>query len=136
EPRFSWVLKAKDASVFAQKQTAYRVLVASNSKNMRNGTGDMWDSGWVSSADMGQIIYAGTPLLSDRTYYWKVAIKDQDQKESKWSATAKWSTGVLDGQWNGQWNGQWIGGSEVFNSGLGDNNIWDPWLRKDFELKS
>lgn len=132
EPRFSWVLKAKDASVFAQKQTAYRVLVASNSKNMRNGTGDMWDSGWVSSADMGQIIYAGTPLLSDRTYYWKVAIKDQDQKESKWSATAKWSTGVLDGQWNGQW----IGGSEVFNSGLGDNNIWDPWLRKDFELKS
>ncbi|GAB3432154.1 family 78 glycoside hydrolase catalytic domain [Niabella aquatica] len=130
-PRFSWVLEAKHKGAFAQSQTAYRIMVASTQSLISKEVGDVWDSRWVSAADMNQILFAGAPLLSDRTYYWKVAIKDQDNKVSDWSTVARWSTGIFN-----QWKGLWIGGNELFNPVSGDNNIWDPWLRKEFDLKS
>ncbi|MGC4233644.1 MAG: family 78 glycoside hydrolase catalytic domain [Niabella sp.] len=131
KPRFSWLLETKDKKAFNQKQAAYRIVVASTQKMISKEVGDVWDSRWVSAADMSQILFAGAPLLSDRTYYWKVAIKDQDNKVSDWSAVAQWSTGIL----NDQWKGEWIGGNELFNPVSEDNNIWDPWLRKGFDLK-
>ncbi|HMR83448.1 MAG TPA: family 78 glycoside hydrolase catalytic domain, partial [Niabella sp.] len=131
KPRFSWVLETKDKKAFAQKQAAYRIIVASTQKMISKGVGDIWDSRWISAADMGHIVFNGSPLFSDRTYYWKVAVKDQDNKISDWSTAAQWSTGIL----NDQWKGQWIGGNELFNPVSGDNNIWDPWLKKGFDLK-
>ncbi len=130
KPRFSWVLESKSKNVFAEKQTAYRIIVASNPALIRNHKGDIWDSRWVPSSEMGQIEFAGIPLASDRTYYWKVAVKDQEEKISDWSETAHWSTGILDGRWEGKW----IGGNELFQPGSADNNIKDPWLRKIFDL--
>jgi hypothetical protein len=43
---------------------------------------DMWDSGWVQSDDMQLIRYNGKPLRSDQTYYWTVAVKDENGNES------------------------------------------------------
>lgn len=130
KPRFSWTLKSKKKKVFAKRQTAYRIVVASSMKNIKSKSGDVWDSGWVTSDEMSQVEFDGKPLVSDQTYYWTVAVKDEEQAVSAWSGIKKWSTGML----NNVWRGAWIGGDEVFNPDSTDNNIWDPWLRKIFEL--
>src|SRR5690625_3821908 len=69
-PRFSWVLEAKRESVFGQKQTAYRIIVASTVEKIRNGEGEVWDSKWVEDSGVMNIDYEGIPLLSDRKCLW------------------------------------------------------------------
>ena len=45
QPRFSWKLAAADASAFAQKQTAYRIMVSSTKDQLNKNTADIWNSG-------------------------------------------------------------------------------------------
>jgi len=54
-PKFGWVLEATDKKAFGQRQTAYRILVASTDKLLAKGQGDVWDSGWVDSDGMQHI---------------------------------------------------------------------------------
>lgn len=130
-PRFSWTLEARDKKAFGQKQGAYRILVASKASLLDRGEADMWDSKWVNSDAMQQVVYQGKPLLSDRTYYWKVAVKDEDGKPSPWSKSAQWTTGLFE---PGEWQAEWIGTDQLFDPKQKDCNIIDPWLRKTFEL--
>lgn len=131
KPRFSWNLEATKQNQFGLKQTAYRILVASSEKSLKANKADIWETGWVNSSVMAQVSYAGPKLASDRTYYWKVVVKDQDGQESNWSPVANWTTGLFDEQ---EWKAKWIGGTETFAAENGNNNIWDPWFRKTFEL--
>ena len=94
-PRFSWKLVATDASGHGQKQTEYRILVSRSMDKLKKNIGDMWDSNWVVSDNMQLIDYKGNPLLSDRTYYWKVSVKDEKGQTSAWSEVAEWSTGLF-----------------------------------------
>ncbi|WP_231388158.1 family 78 glycoside hydrolase catalytic domain [Sphingobacterium hungaricum] len=130
-PRFSWFLESTDKHAFAQKQTAYRILVSSTAKNLAKNIGDVWDTDWVSSNAMNQIVYAGKALASDKKYFWKVAIKDEKNKLSKWSDDAFWSVGLLN---KTAWKAEWIGSEVVFDPSKNDCNIIDPWLRKSFDL--
>lgn len=132
-PRFSWTLSATDTSRFGQRQTAYRILVASSKNQLNKNRGDVWDSGWRSSDRMQHIIYEGQPLQSDQSYYWKVAVKDESGNISDWSETAHWTTGLFN---QSEWKARWIGSDEIFDPSLPDCNISDPWMRKTFELKS
>src|SRR5688572_18714016 len=61
KPRFSWVLRSDENG---QKQTAYRVVVASTPDLLKKGTGDLWDSGKVQSDETVHVEYAGKPLTS------------------------------------------------------------------------
>ncbi|SFB80679.1 alpha-L-rhamnosidase [Parapedobacter composti] len=131
KPRFSWKLEATNNRGFGQRQTAYRVLVASVDKLLAQEQGDMWDSGWVASDNMQHIEYSGRDLQSDRTYYWQVQVKDESSTESAWSETATWSTGLF---MPSEWQAKWIGSHEVYNPSVSDNNISDPWFRKLIEL--
>ncbi len=131
-PRFGWVLKAVDKKAFGQAQTAYRVLVASTDKLLRQNTGDLWDSGWVASEEMQHITYEGKPLQSDRTYYWKVQVKDEDGMVSGWSTPAQWSTGLFSAE---EWEGKWIGSDEWYDPAAPENNVSDPWFRKTVQLR-
>jgi alpha-L-rhamnosidase len=70
-PRFSWTI---GSSQRGQKQAAYRVLVSTSRENLERNMGDAWDSGKVESSDSVHIRYEGTPLESNRTYFWKVRI--------------------------------------------------------------
>ncbi len=130
-PRFSWVLEATDKAAFAQQQTAYRVLVATTPRLLAKGVGDMWDSGWVTSAEMQHIAYGGRALQSDRTYHWKVQVKDEGGTVSSWSKPAYWTTGLLD---TDEWKAKWIGSDELYNRTASENNISDPWFRKTINL--
>jgi len=131
-PRLSWALSAADTTAFGQKQSAYRIAVASSQK-LLGGKADVWDSGWISSGQMQQIIYKGKPLQSDKSYYWQVTVKDEKGQTSVKSKIASWTTGLFNAK---DWAAKWIGTDQVFDPGKPDCNITDPWLRKTFSLSA
>jgi len=133
-PRFSWILQARNDSEYGQQQTAYRIRVYSSPEMLKSNNADMWDSGWITSDNMQLIPYAGRKLLSDRVYYWKVAVKDEGGRVSDESDTATWSTGLFT---PGEWTARWIGNAQHFDypASGGSCQIDDPWLRKTFMLK-
>lgn len=91
----------------------------------------MWDSGWVDSDRMQFIEYSGKPLESDKSYFWKVAVKDENGNITKFSNTANWTTGLFS---NDEWTAQWIGSTQLFDPNLSECNVDDPWLRKTIIL--
>ena len=60
-PRFSWLLRAQERG---QRQSTYRILVASSEGKLLAGVGDRWDSGRVASSEMAHVEYDGHPLAS------------------------------------------------------------------------
>ncbi|WP_276225258.1 family 78 glycoside hydrolase catalytic domain [Niabella beijingensis] len=132
QPRFSWTLQSTNKQLYGQKQTAYRILVASSLKKLDANIGDLWDSEWKPSAQMGQVVFQGVPLHSDRRYYWKVAVRDEKNAVSGWSESTYWHTGIIRPQ---EWKAGWIGSPVVFDPAQPDCNIPDPWLRKSFSLE-
>lgn len=132
QPRFSWKLEPSDITAFGQKQTAYHILVSSSKKNLDKNQGDIWNTGWVLSDVMQLIEYKGKALESDKEYFWKIAVKDENGNPSKFSETATFSTGLFH---DSEWTAKWIGSSELYEYTSGDNKIPDPWLRKTFDLK-
>ena len=104
EPRFFWVLHH---TARAQVQTAYQVLVAGRVEELERDAGDIWDSGKVASSDSIQVVYAGKPLESGKSYYWKVRYWDAAGNVSPYSGTAQFEMGLLA---RDEWKGQWIEG--------------------------
>ncbi len=130
-PRLSWTLEATNLNAFGQKQVAYKIVVAT-ALHLLNEKADSWNSGWVNSSAMQQIIYAGKPLQSNTTYYWKVWVKDEKGIIST-SSTAHWSTGLLQPS---DFLAEWIGSNELFDPTQKDCSIRDPWFRKNVQLQS
>ena len=130
-PRFSWKLLATDELSHGQKQNSYRILVSRSLEKLQSNIGDMWDTDWVQSDNMQLITYEGNPLLSDKSYYWKVCVKDEKDNTSAWSEVAQWSTGHFS---QNEWTAKWIGTSQLFDSSQRNNNIDDPWMRKTIHL--
>jgi alpha-L-rhamnosidase len=131
-PRLSWTLRASDSSKYGQRQQAYRIVVGSSPEKLKRDEADIWNSGWVRSDQMQQVIYKGQPLISDRHYYWKIAVRDEKGKESGWSEVANWSTGIFK---RAEWTAQWIGTGDSLDPKARDCNIDDPWFVKTVELR-
>ncbi len=105
EPRLSWALEAARPGERDQRQTAYRILVASTERGLRAGRGDLWDSGKVAADRTLGIPYQGRPLASRQRVYWKVRVWDRDGRPSDYSDGAWWEMGLLKPE---DWQGQWI----------------------------
>ena len=121
-PRFSWIIKSSQRGV---NQKGYEILVSSKPGDLEPGRADMWDSRQVSKTGNKSIniSYDGKKLQSDKTYYWKVRIQDQDSNWSDWSRVALFHTGLFK---KSDWQGEWIGAP--------DTTISSPLLRKEFSL--
>ena len=132
QPRFSWKLEAVNSNDFGQRQTAYRILVGTSEQKIHQNIGDCWDSGWVNSDDMQLIRYQGKQLQSDKDYFWNVTVKDEKGNISAMSETATFCTGIFN---QNEWTAKWIGTSEVYDPTSGSNQMYDPWFRKNFDLK-
>lgn len=132
KPRISWTLEPTKNSNYNQKQTAYHILVSSSEKLLKANDGDVWDSGWIDSDKMQLIEFAGIPLKSDKTYFWKVAVKDENGIESDFSKISMWSTGLFS---QNEWTADWIGTGESYNPAEGPNKMQDPWFRKSFSIE-
>lgn len=100
-PRLSWNM---ESSEHGQRQTAYRVLVASSPETLNAGKGDLWDSGKVESDQSLHVRYAGKPPRSRQACHWSVTVWDKEG-QSYTSAPARWEIGLTtSNDWNGaQW---------------------------------
>ncbi len=129
-PRLSWVAKAR---LRGQRQTAYQVVVASTPELLRDGRGDLWDSGQVpSDAGLG-VVYAGKSLRSGQRAHWKVRLWDRDGRPSAYGASAWWEMALLRSE---DWRGTWIGRDRP---PPGDEKAFfaenpSPLLRKAFRI--
>ncbi len=129
-PRFSWILESEQRGV---KQTAYQIFVASSSENLNLDKADIWNSGKVFSDKSIQIYYNGKSLNSNKKYFWKVKVWDQDGKPHN-SKIAFWTTGLFK---ESDWRAKWIG----LNKAIGDDDPDAPhrilsarMLRYEFEV--
>jgi hypothetical protein len=120
-PGLSWQLHSEKRG---EKQTAYRILAASDLGNLNADNGDLWDSGKVASDETAPIFYQGAPLKSSQRIFWKVCAWDADGKISAWSKAAIFTTGVLN---EADWQAKWIGAA--------DANIPSLLLRREFSVK-
>lgn len=100
-PVFSWIPEVTENF---KKQKAYRIIVASKKQFLIDEKGDMWDSKEVESPDFTEICYAGKPLKSKRTYYYKIISYGEESMES--SPIKTFHTGLFR---NDEWEGSWIG---------------------------
>ena len=69
KPRLSWVLESDERG---QKQTGYRILVASSPELLAKDEGDIWDTGKVKSDCSVHHEYSGKSLKSGISCQWKV----------------------------------------------------------------
>jgi alpha-L-rhamnosidase len=111
KPRLSWVIESGKRG---ERQTAYRVLVASTPELLAKDQGDLWDSGQVASDQSAQVSCAGKPLASRMRCYWKVRAWDRDSQPTPWSPAAFWTMGLLR---EDDWKGVWIGARSGTPSG-------------------
>ncbi|TWT91074.1 Bacterial alpha-L-rhamnosidase [Pseudobythopirellula maris] len=102
-PRLTWRLASDERG---DRQTAYRLLVASTAEKLAAGEGDLWDSGRVDSGDSLLIPYAGKPLATHQACHWKVRAWDAAGEPSPWSEPGEFSMGVMKGE---DWQAEWIG---------------------------
>jgi alpha-L-rhamnosidase len=105
KPRLAWRLHSARRGVL---QTDYRVRVASRPEWIRQGTGDLWDSGNVRSADPFAV-YDGRPLKPRTRYYWSVRVATTGAHGGGSSSRGWFETALLD---PADWKGAWIAGPE------------------------
>jgi alpha-L-rhamnosidase len=117
-PRLSWYSESLQR---AQRQTAYRILVASSIEKLNLNKGDLWDSKKISSDQSINIIYNGKKLTSGEQCFWKVKVWDNKGNESEWGNPAKWSMGLLS---NMDWgDATWIGLNKAIGSDEPDSEL-------------
>lgn len=119
KPRLSWQLLSEQQG---QKQTAYRLLVASSRENLDKEIGDLWDTDKVKSDESFQVAYKGNHLQSHMQCFWKVMVWDKDEQSTEWSEPAFWSMGLLSPD---DWKAKWIGTPKPGTS---------PYYRQPFNI--
>ncbi|MCX7824684.1 MAG: glycoside hydrolase family 78 protein [Verrucomicrobiae bacterium] len=122
-PRLSWIVESPERG---QRQTAYRVFVASSEAALAEKTGDLWDSGRIASDETTCVVYAGKPLVSGQRCFWKVKVWDRHGVASEWSAPAMWTMGLLNAD---DWKAEWIGFDKHRKAALSDAPLGDAkWI--------
>lgn len=104
QPRLSWTLRSDRRG---QRQTAYRVTVATRPEMLAQDTPDLWDSGRIESSRTLGVAYEGKPLQSGQAAYWQVMVWDRDGNGPSRSAPSRWEMGLLTPD---DWQARWIAG--------------------------
>lgn len=100
-PRLSWRVVSAERG---QRQTAWRILVASAPERMARDEGDLWDSGRVEGSQTVAVRYGGAPLHSSQAVFWKAQAWDAHGRPTSWSPPASWTMGLLaPADWSARW---------------------------------
>jgi len=118
-PELSWILKSEMRN---QKQSSYRILVASSEEYLDKNIGDLWDSHEIASDESVHIKYRGATLVTGMCCWWKVCVWDKNRIKSDWSEKNSWKMGLLNKE---DWKAKWI--SYECQSA--------PLFRKEFEIE-
>jgi len=106
-PNISWNINTEERN---WNQTAYQIIVSSNSGDLAKSNGNLWNSGKVNSHENVNVKFGGKPLPSFMNCWWKVRVWNAKGEVSKWSEPAYWKMGVLN---KADWKGKWIGSDLV-----------------------
>ena len=117
-PRFTWQLT--DARQGA-KQTAYQILVNTDSLSLTKGIGKDWNTGKKGNQQT-LVSYQGKPLQAFTKYYWRIIAWDKDGQQTS-SEIASFETGMMN---MSNWQGAWISDSRDVNTKPA------PYFRKTF----
>ncbi|MFR9645113.1 MAG: family 78 glycoside hydrolase catalytic domain, partial [Rikenellaceae bacterium] len=82
-PSFAWIVAQK-----AEFQSAYQIIVSTSPKCK---IANMWDSGKVEGDNNYAVLYSGSALEEEQTYYWKVRYWDANGRPSKYSEIQKFT---------------------------------------------
>jgi len=128
QPRLSWVLTSEDPN---ERQSAYRILVASTPELLTANHGDLWDSGKVMSHEQNNVAYGGVRLNSRQPCFWKLRVWDGQGHASTWSSPAQWEMGLIG---KSDWLAKWIDdGRHEIQDPYADDPA--PLFRREFRLK-
>jgi len=122
KPRFSWQLNAERNGA---SQKAYMLFIDTDSAEVADGKGKIWESGKVKSSLM-PVIYQGQKLKPFTRYFWSVKIMDEKGNWSALSSVACWETGIMAPE---NWKGDWITDSPDYNIKPA------PYFRKVFAIQ-
>lgn len=121
QPRLAWKMLS-DRKGAAQRK--YRLLVGTDSAQVAQGEGNVWDSGNQNS-DAMWIRYAGGNLTPRTRYYWKVTVTDEIGRTAV-SDVASFETGKMSLD---AWEGNWI------SDRCSCEHQPAPMFRKKFNIK-
>ena len=121
KPRFAWKIAGAGTGIM---QTAYSIRVATDQKFSKSKM--IWQSGKRGSDESVFIEYNGPDLKSGEKYFWQVKVWDNKKRQSKWSETAYWETGLLSPS---EWKAKWI---EIEGDTL--RYAPSPHFRKEFSV--
>lgn len=110
-PRLTWIV---ESSRRGERQSAYRVLVATTPEALEADRGDLWESGRVDQSQ-SRAVYAGAPLRSGTICHWKVMAWDRDGVPGPWSAPARWEMGLME---HADWVAAWIDAASIASEGV------------------
>ena len=98
-PEFAWRLDGEGA------QDSYAIQVSSTAGFTDGAL--LWDSGRVESSKPYGVRYAGAPLGSRQSYWWRVRVWPEETDAAEdWSEPAGFETAMFD---PGEWRARWIG---------------------------
>ncbi len=126
-PRLSWKMKSTERGA---RQTAYRILAATNKDLLENEKPDLWDSGKTEGSQSIQVEYKGKPLKSGMKVFWKVQVWDEKGKALKWSNPAQWEMGLLK---KADWQSKWISAPNLLSKK--EWKLPSPLFRKEIRIQ-
>jgi alpha-L-rhamnosidase len=119
-PRLHWQMNDNREGAV---QTAYQLIVGTDSLQVATGNGNCWDTGKISGSDM-LVSYQGKALQPFTKYYWTAILWDKDRQKSASSAIASFETGMMK---ISNWRGAWISDSKDIAQKPA------PYFRKQFQ---
>lgn len=120
-PRLSWMMQDERKGA---RQTAYQLVVGTDSISVGKGNGDCWNTGKINSS-VTLISYAGSALKPFTKYFWRVSIWDKDGKAVQTKTISSFETGMMTMR---NWTGTWI------SDGNSIHNLTAPYFRKKFAV--
>jgi len=96
-PRFTWQLQSDRRGTVQQ---GYRLVVAEASAGFE---APVWDTGYVESDRSVQVAYEGPALRPRTVYAYRVKVWDASGRDSEWSETASFETGLMGEGWQAEW---------------------------------
>ena len=93
QPLLSWIVNADG---FNREQTAYQILVASDTDLLNEKEADVWNTQKIENSQSIHLKYEGKELLPMNKYYWKVRIWDEENNQSVWSPIQNFEMGLVN----------------------------------------
>lgn len=98
-PRFSWRLESATRGV---GQTSYHVRIHELDATGQT-VGETRETGRVASAQSQWVELPGFEAAPQTRYQWQVRVQDNHGRDSGWSDSVEFETGLLGGDWRADW---------------------------------